>query len=268
MKSDRKRVFGTKCLWPALLVAVLASGCGKGDSPSSPGLPFGPQQNEELDEADRLPPPGSPGLGVPAWGPAAERRAWSNAVLGVVRARLSDFEKARDKEIFCPGYSRASAQQRANCWLLVVAAITKFESGFKPGSMFREPDGKYSVGMLALSPGECPNAPTIRHLQSALPNLVCGANKMANLIARYGNVDGPADNRGASRYWSTLRAPYKRWDPTRNRYLNLGKRNLILPLVRGFRGRSSLVAVEEDSSIYEEIDVVAENEGFGYHDEP
>jgi hypothetical protein len=59
---------------------------------------------------------------------------------------------------------------------------------------------------------------------------------MAALIARDGYLDGPENRRGAASYWSTLRAPYKRWDPSRNRYLNLGYKNQIIPLTRVFRG--------------------------------
>ncbi len=207
---------------------------------------------------------------------------------------MQELERARDVEVFCPGYGKASANQRASCWLLLVAAITKFESSFKPDTSFREPDGNYSVGLLALSPGECPNAPTMQSLKSAIPNLICGTNKMANLIGRDGFIDGPDPRRGAARYWSTLRAPYKRWDPTRNRYLNLGKRNLIVPLVRGFRGRAvmppasmrnavafvsgigyvdtfsslrELREAEDTAEAEDSAETPVELDGFGYHDE-
>lgn len=218
------------------------------------------------------PEPPRPGLGSPAWGQSPERRVWAGAVLGVVRGRMGELERARDLEVFCPGYRQASLAQRQNCWLLLVAAIAKFESAFKPATSFREPDGNYSVGLLALSPGECPNAPTMKALMVAVPNLVCGVNKMAHLIGKHGYIDGPADGRGASRYWSTLRAPYKRWDPTRNRWLNLGKRNLILPLVRGFRGRAQpFVSLREQQHAEELfgsiVEMPVELDGFGYHQE-
>jgi len=273
MKSVRKCLSeNTKKSWPLLALLVLvASGCGKEDSPAaSSSFPIaigdGLDEQDGIVDADRALISGT-GLGTPAWGTAPERRVWTNAVMSVVRSRIKELEKARDKEIFCPGYSKATAAQKANCWLLVVSAITKFESGFKPASTFREPDGNYSVGMLAMSPGECANAPTLRQLQSAVPNLICGTNKMASLIGRYGYIDGPASGRGASRYWSTLRAPYRRWDPTRDRYLNLGKRNMILPLVRGFRGGKGLTAMMDPvSSIYGESDLDFGMDGFGYHD--
>src|SRR5205823_55535 len=80
------------------------------------------------------------------------------------------------------------------------------------------------------------NAHSTQQLGQPVPNLICGTNRMALLISHDGYIDGPENARGAARYWSTLRAPYKRWDPTRNRYLSLGYKNQILPLVRGYRG--------------------------------
>lgn len=171
---------------------------------------------------------------APAWG--AGRAQWTVATLKVVRARFHDLDRARDVEIFCPGYRRAPRAQQEMCWVFLVAAIAKYESAFQPGASFREPDGNYSIGLMALSPNECPNAKSFKELQSAVPNLVCGTNRMALLIAKRGYIDGPEDNRGASRYWSTLRKPYKIWDASRKKHLNLGKRDKLIPLVRDYRG--------------------------------
>jgi hypothetical protein len=199
-------------------------------------------------------------LGAPAWGNGSDRSSWTNAVRGVVTARLRDFERATDKETFCPGYTQASASERVNCWVVLVAAVTKFESAFHTADKFREPDGNYSVGLLALSPKECPNAQTISALSLATPNLVCGTNKMASLIARDGYIDGPASARGAAVYWSTLRAPYKVWDASRKRFLNLGKKNEVLPLTRGYRGSRVRVASNDQvlGAAMAELDAVGD----------
>lgn len=307
------------------LVSIAFYGCGKKDEekaqapaqsapapqkeqPGTPGTPDSPETPDTPDERPAppqprprpnppapqpapSPAPQNPSMGTPAWGSSPERRAWNAAVISVVQRRMPELDRARDVDTFCPGYRQASASQRQSCWVHVVAAISKFESNFHPADSFREPDGNYSVGLLALSPGECPNAPTLNSLKAPLPNLVCGTNKMASLIGKHGYIDGPADGRGASRYWSTLRAPYKRWDPTRNRYLNLGKRNLILPLVRGYRGRSGaeplgklgdavayvegegyvnaawLRMLNEEREAFEIAAMPVELDGFGYHDE-
>lgn len=219
-------------------------------------------------------PPQTPGLGTPAWG---NRTVWSNTVRTVAYARLAQFEKARDKEVFCPGYAQANIQQRLNCWVMLVAAISKFESAFAPADSFREPDGNYSVGLLALSPRECPNAHSIEALKNPIENLICGTNKMARLIDRDGFIDGPPQARGAARYWSTLRAPYQRWDPSRKRSLNLGKKQQILPLVRGYKGVANHMPVAEflyQSDAYEDLEFNPEErdwmdrDGFGEWDDP
>lgn len=236
------------------LTLVTLTSCGKADSKSPEAQS---SSSIDMEEAAKTTPSlvSSVGLGTPAWG---NKPAWNNVVLKVVNARFNEFNKAKDVEIFCPGYRRASKKAQMHCWVMLAAAISKFESAFKPESSFREPDGNYSIGLLALSPGECPNASTHKSLQQAEANLVCGMNRMATLIGRHGNIDGPEHCRGASRYWSTLRAPYKRWDPTRKRNLNLGKRNLILPLTKGYRGTGAgreLMDLEEMNSSVDELDL-------------
>ncbi len=240
----------------SLALVLLLSACGKaenGNQSSQAASAFSVEDAGKVTGAINA----SAALGTPAWG---SRRSWTQAVSKVVIARFDDFNKAKDVEVFCPGYRRAAKPAQVHCWVMIAAAISKFESAFKPESSFREPDGNYSIGLLALSPGECPNASTHNSLKQAEANLVCGMNRMATLIKNYGNIDGPADCRGASRYWSTLRAPYKRWDPTRKRNLNLGKRNLILPMTRGYRGGSSgreLMDLELLDQSAEELDVWA-----------
>jgi hypothetical protein len=156
----------------------------------------------------------------------------------VVHARIRDFDSAKDAEVFCPGYRSASQPERENCWLLLVSAISKFESNFKVGDSFREPTGQDSIGLLALSPGECPNAPTARQLMDPVQNLICGVNMMAKLIARRGYIDGSTNGRGgATDYWSTLKPRHKRFDKTRNRYLNLGYKAEIIAFTKRYRDR-------------------------------
>jgi hypothetical protein len=175
-------------------------------------------------------------LGIPAWGDTSTGLAWTKAVRAVAAARLHELERASDKDEFCPGYAKASLNQRLNCWVEIVAAVSKFESNFKTDDSFREPDGHYSVGLLALSTGECPNAETVDELSRAVPNLVCGTNRMARLISQDGYIDGPDGHRGAAGYWSTLRSPYREWDATRKRYLKLGYKDQIMALIRNYRG--------------------------------
>ena len=163
------------------------------------------------------------------WNSVKGSQTWTNAALSVIRSRISSFEKARDRNIFCPGYDRASKEAKETCWLRLVSAVAKFESSFHPSDSFREPNGVYSVGLLALSPGECKNAPTITTLKNPVKNIICGASKMAHLIARDGYIEGPVGKRGASAYWSVLRKPY------RFKKYKLGKKELIIPLTRIYK---------------------------------
>lgn len=46
-----------------------------------------------------------------------------------------------DVEDFCPNYSRLGTQDRINFWVQMVAAMTKYESGFNPASRMTETTG-------------------------------------------------------------------------------------------------------------------------------
>ncbi|MGZ3650348.1 MAG: hypothetical protein ACXWSC_04100, partial [Bdellovibrionota bacterium] len=145
-----------------------------------------------------------------------------------------DFDEAHDVEEFCPGYREASQSQREVCWLRLVGSIVEFESSFQPNEKpFYEGHGVYSVGLLALSTGECPNALTTKLLQDPVRNLICGVNKMAMLVARGHCIDSP-DHVGASAYWSTLRPAHKAQLPD-GRWVVLGKKTQIISRTRVYR---------------------------------
>lgn len=168
-------------------------------------------------------------------GSVANSIAWTQTVLTIIRARMSDFEAARDVESFCPDYAGASRAQREVCWLRLIGGVVEFESSFQPSEKpFYEGNGIYSVGLLALSTGECANAPTQEQLMDPVKNLICGVNKMASLIARGRAIYNP-EHDGASAYWSTLRPPHRVYDEDRERWLNLGKRNEIIQRTRLYR---------------------------------
>jgi hypothetical protein len=175
--------------------------------------------------------------GPAAWSQLPNTASWTSAVSGVVKANLASFEKAKDRETFCPGYASATLAQRETCWVRMVSAVAEFESNFKPTTIYKESDGVYSVGLLQLSTGECANAPTIAALKDPVQNLICGTKKMAQLIARYGYVTTPDNRHGAAAYWSTLRAPYTSGG------LHLGKRAEVAK-ISGVYKKVNPVAVE------------------------
>jgi|GEM_PF-5762237 len=133
-------------------------------------------------------------------------QSWRAAVEGVIQKRFADFDKASDKEILCPGYGATSLDNKIKCWSLLVRATVTLESRDKPGTVYFEPMGYNSVGLLQLSKNECKNAKSEAALKNAEANLICGTNKMANLIAKHKRVIG---KKGAGAYWSVLREPYR-----------------------------------------------------------
>ena len=160
------------------------------------------------------------------WSQVGNSKPWTDAVVSAIRKQIASFELARDVEDFCPGYAKASVSSREICWLRLVGGVVRYESNFNPSDSFKEPSGDVSVGLLALSPNECPNAPTVDALKDPVENLICGITIMARLIKADGFIDGPPSGRGASAYWSTLRAPY-----ISGKY-HLGKKDQIIPMTK------------------------------------
>lgn len=150
-------------------------------------------------------------------------------VKGQIPKYISFFEKAKDISTFCPGYENSYEVEKQNCWVTLVLALVDLESKFDPAAEFLEPDGKWSVGLLMLSPGECKAAPTKEDLKHATKNLDCGLRIMANRIARDSYISGPKETRGAASYWSTLREPY-----TFKKY-KLGKRPQVIAKTSQYR---------------------------------
>ncbi len=146
------------------------------------------------------------------WGTSAERQRWTAAALAAIRANWSKLQNGRDVESFCPGYSRSSRSEKENCWLLIVGALVKRESNFKPGTTYPEgaPLFYNSVGLLQLSHNsrarECTpeGARSERDLKNPELNLRCGIRILARLVGSRGRIAGRA---GAGAYWSVLRNP-------------------------------------------------------------
>lgn len=225
----------------ALLLAFSLFACGKGPE-SGESLSYSPPAAEEQeppvaeDPSENNPPPAQPkppGKGrnyaAAVWSQVEGSSKWTDAVMDLMGKLLPKLELAKDKEVFCPGYRKATQRQKEICWLRIVGGVARFESSFNPSESFKEPDGHYSIGLMALSPGECPNAETIALLKIGSRNVACGIAKMANLIARDGWIEGPVGTRGAAAYWSVLRKPY-----VAHGY-KLGKKHLIVPITSKFR---------------------------------
>ena len=120
---------------------------------------------------------------------------------------------------FAPGYSGLSASNQVRFWAELFVAIARFESNWKPNTIFHEPPplGVDSVGLLQLSYEDERNHHlehldrTAKSLENPLVNLRCGVKIMSNLVAKDGVVasSGTNGHRGGARYWSVLRAGHK-----------------------------------------------------------
>jgi hypothetical protein len=167
------------------------------------------------------------------WNQVRDSMAWTRAVLDVVRAHKSGLDKARDVETFCQGYHKASARQQEICWIRIIGGVMKFESSFKPGDKMRENDGQWSVGLLAMSPAQCPNAPSISALMDPIRNLTCGAEKFANLVISTGWISGPG-HRGAAQNWSTLRDRYTVFLRSSGKRVTVGHKKEVIAIANQF----------------------------------
>lgn len=141
------------------------------------------------------------------WSGSHNSMVWTKTALTVIRKRKKSLDQARDVETFCRGYKKASEKQQEICWIRIIGGIMKYESSFRAGGKMRENTGEWSVGLLAMSPSQCPNAPSVEALRDPKRNVVCGINRLADLIGQSGWISGPG-NRGAAKNWSTLRGRY------------------------------------------------------------
>lgn len=267
--AQAKDCGASRTLWMMALTALALAGCGKAPETGNPeqgGSPppvvdgGQPAQPEPAPAPEPVPEPAPEPVPVPKpvpapvpapapvpvpapsppppvytgpatiWSHLAAGQAWDAAVLGVVRANITKFEKARDRDAWCPGYSTATDAQRLTCWVRLVSALVKYESNFNQNAVFDEPGmSQDSIGLMMMSPGECPNAPTAAKLKNGVENLKCGTARMAMLIARDGYVTSPDNKKGAAAYWSVLRAPYTAYG------LKLGKRNEIIAITKTYK---------------------------------
>lgn len=195
--TKRDRFYFARMTAALLLLTTMSLGCG----------PASEANTGEGKTASTPPAPGSL-HSTTIWSHVLSSGSWTAVALQLIREKMPSLEKARDVAQFCPDYAQATRIQKEVCWLRIIGGIVKFESGFRPGEMYRERNGVYSIGLMSLSPGECSNAPRTADLKDPIRNLICGVNMMSSLIARDGYLDGPKGQRGAGTYWSVIRRPY------------------------------------------------------------
>lgn len=115
---------------------------------------------------------------------------------------------------FCPTYPSLTVEGRRRFWLMLISAMTRFESSFNPAATFAEPaplDGVISRGLLQLSVASANQSAygcnaTKETLHDPEGNLRCGVRIMRNRIAKHGVIatGSGSSARGLASYWSVL----------------------------------------------------------------
>lgn len=122
-----------------------------------------------------------------------------------------------DVQEFCPAYPGFGASKRARFWALLLSAMARLESGFKPGTSYKE-DFQDSTGAAVISRGllqiskESANGygcaiSDAQQLHDVETNIRCAVRILNRWVPKDGRIAGVGkDHKGGARYWSVLRA--------------------------------------------------------------
>jgi soluble lytic murein transglycosylase-like protein len=152
------------------------------------------------------------------WDQAPKASEWTKHALQEVADHDAELTSTvpQDVEVYCPGYAKASKDERRAFWVALLSATAKYESGFQADAVGGK--GRY-VGLMQIS------LPTARHygcdatsangLKDGLANLSCAVDIVAPLVAADGMVAGEG-NRGIARDWgpwskAKIRATIAAW---------------------------------------------------------
>jgi hypothetical protein len=141
-----------------------------------------------------------------------------------------------DIKSFCPKYKSLSDEGRRTFWAHLVTNIARYESSFSTSTTFTENNGNTSRGLLQISYGSiddnykdngCDVITSASSLMEANKNLQCGFAIISYWVEKDGNL-ASGNESGASRYWSTLRKPYKVTLKKTGKTVTVGKKDLII----------------------------------------
>lgn len=140
-------------------------------------------------------PPIPKGQGLPWKNPE-----WDAQLLESLAQNMTILDKATDMNKFCPRYAALGPASRIQAWGYFMVAIAKRESGWNPGSRYKEPAplNVYSEGLFQMSVPECGLTPTT--ILQGPPNIRCAVVYMAKLVDKHKIVQVGV---GKS-YWSVI----------------------------------------------------------------
>ena len=152
------------------------------------------------------------------WDSAAEAAEWTAEALAQVAEHDAELTHLipKDIEVYCPGYAKASTEDRRAFWVAIISATAKYESGFNAKAVGLH--GRY-VGLMQISLATARHsgcdATTTASLKDGNANLTCAIDIVAPRVAADGMVAGDG-NKGIARDWgpwakARTRASIAKW---------------------------------------------------------
>lgn len=150
--------------------------------------------------------------------------AWNNAewdakLRGELKEEgLDQVGSIADAQTFCPRYGSLTASHRLEFWSVLMVAMAKRESNYKPTTTYQE-SFKNSKGEPVISTGlfqisyestrqakyKCPGV-TTESLKNPMQNIGCSVNILAHWVKADKRAAGfSGSNTGCGRYWSVCR---------------------------------------------------------------
>lgn len=155
---------------------------------------------------------------------ALSKLAWNNAEWDaklrgeLVEEGLDQVSTIADAKTFCPKYDSLKPAQRLEFWSVLMVAMAKRESSYKPTTTYQEAF-KNSKGEPVISTGlfqisyestrqakyKCPGV-TTESLKNPLQNIGCSVNILAHWVKNDKRAAGTTgSNTGCGRYWAVCR---------------------------------------------------------------
>jgi len=146
------------------------------------------------------------------WDARPEAPKWTRDTLTALESHDTVLAATVPADIatWCPGYEKASLDDRRAFWAGLMSAVARYESSWNPQAAGG--GGRY-IGVMQISPvsadyHQC-EADTVSELKDGSENLECAAKMMAKAVAMDGLVVG-GGNRGIGRDWMPFRDAAKR----------------------------------------------------------
>jgi hypothetical protein len=144
--------------------------------------------------------------------------------------------KINDIQTFCSSYHSFSQDEKEDFFAHLIATMAGHESGYNPRTTFKENNGNVSAGLLQISYGSlnpiyrkngCSVINSAEDLRDPKKNIQCGFSIMSTLV-KNDKVLAQDKNKGASRYWSVLRAPYSVYIKALKKTVKVGKKFQVI----------------------------------------